>query len=347
MSHTNEDHAAQFARARQMEADGRHDIARRLFTELSQRGDIEALTALGMNMLVREPLEQFEGVKAVIDAANKGGAEAIGFCGTMSALGAGLPLNWTMALDCLQASAERNWQPAQSELRLLAGQTGDAWKPLRDAIDMPALLKPATLREVHTTPRVSVAENFLSPELCDWLVARAKPKITRAKTYNPRGAVSPDDSRNNSATEFNFVEMDIVLALIRARIAAAAGLPPTGMENPQVLHYATGQSFAPHYDFLDVRQPGVPETIAQGGQRQATFLVYLNDDFDGAETSFLKLDWRYRGGKGDAILFWNTAPDNTPDMASLHAGLAPTRGEKWLLSQWIRRAPSRGPVQTS
>jgi hypothetical protein len=26
-----------------------------------------------------------------------------------------------------------------------------------------------------------------------------------------------------------------------------------------------------------------------------------------------------------------------PDVKTLHAGLAPTRGEKWLLSQWMRR----------
>ena len=28
-----------------------------------------------------------------------------------------------------------------------------------------------------------------------------------------------------------------------------------------------------------------------------------------------------------------------PDYESLHAGLAPTRGEKWLFSQWIRSKP--------
>jgi prolyl 4-hydroxylase len=119
------------------------------------------------------------------------------------------------------------------------------------------------------------------------------------------------------------------------------------MENPQIMRYQPGQRFLPHYDFLDPRHPRVAEAIAQGGQREATFLVYLNDDFDGAETSFLQLDWRFRGGKGDAILFWNTDQSGAPEKSSLHAGLEPTRGEMWLLSQWIRRAPSRGPAQMS
>ena len=330
-----------FAQARKLESEGRHNDARRLFAGMAERGDVEALTALGQNLLVREPLDSYEGVKIIIDAANKGGAEAIRICSAMAAMGAGLAQNWSMALDCLQASAERDLRPAQNELRLLAAKSDGPWKSLRDAIDMPSLLKAAPLRTVHAAPRISVAERFLSPELCDWLIARARPKIERARTFDDAAGAQIDSARNNSAAEFNFVEMDVVLALVRARIAAVTGLVTAGFENTQILHYAVGQRFAPHYDYLDATVPKIAQTIAQGGQREATFLIYLNDDFDGAETSFLKLDWRYRGQKGDAILFWNTDQNAVADTATLHAGLAPTRGEKWLLSQWIRRPPQR------
>jgi hypothetical protein len=62
----------------------------------------------------------------------------------------------------------------------------------------------------------------------------------------------------------------------------------------------------------------------------------------------LKLNWRYRGAKGDAILFRNVDSTGAPDRATLHEGLAPTRGEKWLLSQWIRMPPrSRPPGATN
>lgn len=322
----------QFAQARGFESEGRQDEARRLFAGI---GDAEALTALGMSLLTRPPIDSYEGVKTIVDAANKGGAEAIYLCGAMSAVGAGLSQNWSMALDCMQGSAERGWTPARDELQLLTASNSVDWKALRDSVDIQALLKPASMRAVHAAPRISVAENFLSPELCDWLIARAGPKIVRARTFAAAdGGV--DTARNNSAAEFNFVEIDIVLALIRARIAALTGLSTAGMENTQVLHYASGQRFAPHYDYLDPANPAVARNVAEAGQRVATFLVYLNDDFDGAETSFLKLDWRYRGAKGDAILFWNVDGTGAPDTATLHAGLPPSRGEKWLLSQWIR-----------
>ena len=330
-----DDRDEQFARALRFEADGHQEEARRIFTAL---GDVEALTALGRNQLTRPPIVSCDGVRAIVDAANKGGGEAVYLCGAMSALGAGLAQNWAMALDCVAASAGRGWRPAQDELRVLAASPGADWKTLRDAIDIDALLKPGALRAVHDAPRISVAEKFISPELCDWLIARAKPKIARARTFNAAGG-AVEDARNNGAAEFNFVEIDIVLALIRARIATLTGLAARGMENTQILHYAQGQRFAPHYDYLDIRQQASAQSVAESGQRFATFLAYLNDDFDGAETSFLTLDWRYRGAKGDAIVFWNVDEAGLPDEATLHAGLAPTRGEKWLLSQWIRQAP--------
>ena len=103
-----------------------------------------------------------------------------------------------------------------------------------------------------------------------------------------------------------------------------------------VLHYETGQQFAPHFDFIDPDLPQLRADLARRGQRVATFLLYLNDDHEGGETAFPDLGWRHRGRKGDALMFWNVDPAGAPDRRTRHAGLSPTRGEKWLLSQWIR-----------
>ena len=40
--------------------------------------------------------------------------------------------------------------------------------------------------------------------------------------------------------------------------------------------------------------------------------------------------------KGDAVLFWNVDAAGQPDVRTLHAGLEPARGEKWVLSLWLR-----------
>lgn len=80
--------------------------------------------------------------------------------------------------------------------------------------------------------------------------------------------------------------------------------------------------------------------MAGHGQRILTFLLYLNDDFEGGETEFPLAGIRHKGKKGDALFFWNVHPDGRLDRQTLHAGLPPGIGEKWLLSQWVRNKPA-------
>jgi prolyl 4-hydroxylase len=44
-----------------------------------------------------------------------------------------------------------------------------------------------------------------------------------------------------------------------------------------VLHYQIAQEYKPHYDYF----PPSKVDLAKGGQRAATFLLYLNDVADG------------------------------------------------------------------
>jgi hypothetical protein len=67
-----------------------------------------------------------------------------------------------------------------------------------------------------------------------------------------------------------------------------------------------------------------------------TFLIYLNSEFEGGETDFPVLALAYKGATGDALYFGNVDSAGVPDPRTLHAGLPPTRGEKWLFSQWVR-----------
>jgi hypothetical protein len=106
------------------------------------------------------------------------------------------------------------------------------------------------------------------------------------------------------------------------------------------MHYLPGQEFQPHFDIvINPDAPDYEEQLAKGGQRVLTFLVYLNDDYEGGETEFPALGARWKGRKGEALFFWNVAPDGALDERTLHAGLPVTSGEKWMLSQWIRGLP--------
>jgi hypothetical protein len=111
------------------------------------------------------------------------------------------------------------------------------------------------------------------------------------------------------------------------------------MEPSQALHYAPGEQFEPHYDFLEPDVPGHVASIERRGQRIATVLLYLNEGYEGGETDFPILQLRRRGRTGGVLAFRNTDAAGWPDRRMFHAGLAPTSGEKWILSQWVRSKP--------
>ena len=97
----------------------------------------------------------------------------------------------------------------------------------------------------------------------------------------------------------------------------------------QVLRYAVGQEYRPHHDAIE----------GETNQRVLTFLVYLNDDYDGGATEFLSTGLKLKGAKGDGLLFRNADVSGVPDPASRHAGLPVLNGEKYLASRWIRQRP--------
>jgi len=263
--------------------------------------------------------------------------------------GVGVPQDWGTALDLLLRSAELGSSLAQASLAGLAGDWALArelnggttvpsdWKRLRSAIDLPAWFAVPKFAVVSASPRIGIVEDFASPEICDWLVSRARPRLGPAKVFDlVSGGPTHEAVRDNSECHFAADDGDIILQLLRSRIAAVTELFVAGMEATAVLHYTVGQRFLPHHDYLDDSHPGHVKEIAEGGQRVLTFLLSLNDDYEGGETQFPILGKRYRGRKGNALFFWNVEPDGSPDKRVLHAGLAPTSGEKWMLSQWIR-----------
>ena len=170
-------------------------------------------------------------------------------------------------------------------------------------------------------------EGFATPAECDWVMERARPHLHRAHVYNPSGRQHfTKDARTNSSVEFGIAETDIVMMCLRLRIADALRLDR--LEVSSILHYPPGQEFKPHYDFLDPVLPGHALDVKKSGQRAATFLIYLNEGYEGGETEFRKLDWRFKGRKGDALLFWNLDPSGAPDYNTMHAGHADDGGRE-------------------
>ena len=86
-----------------------------------------------------------------------------------------------------------------------------------------------------------------------------------------------------------------------------------GFEITKLLHYTADQQFALHSDFLPTNTPELRQEIDRRGQRVITLLVYLNDDYEGGATEFPRIGLRFRGKRGDALIFRNIDAAGSPE----------------------------------
>lgn len=304
--------------------------------------DLEARLTRGIELLGQaNSLQDISRAAELIESVSaKGLAEASERCALIECMGIGRPVDWGKALDRLREAAEQGSDRARRQLRLLAGadeSSTEDWKALRGRIDAIALVGPRKGITATEKPLVEVFPGFATAAECRWLIETARGRLGPSTVYDySSGALRPDSRRTSRATMFTFDDIDLVLEMIRARISATLGLPLPNFEVSQVLHYAPGQEFKPHHDYFDPDAEGFQEEIAKRGQRVATFLIYLNEDFEGGKTQFPSLGFSYRGQTGDAIAFASVGVDGRPDPLTLHSGLPPISGEKWIFSQWIR-----------
>ncbi len=318
------------------------DILRRR----ADAGDADALCTLAAKLVFGDGLAfaPEAGIDLLQRAARQGSGEALALQARLAAWGLLQQRDPALALDLLQRAAELGWPPAQAELRFLAHAEGADWRGLRAGVDLAGWTRAPPVRKLMERPKLRALDAFLAPAECDWLIALARGKLQPARVYRDSAATIVSTERTNSDAGLPLKAADVVLGLIRERISNAIGAGTEYFEVAQVLHYAPGQSFKRHGDFLDPASPGLAEEIRQLGQRVATLLIYLNDDYEAGETEFPDAPFRFKGRKGDALFFLNVDAAGAPDPLSVHAGLPPERGEKWVLSQWVRRSPINAAI---
>jgi len=303
--------------------------------------DAAALTTLGKRLLIGEgvPMSVHKAIATLREAAAQGDGEAAALLAVCAAWGVGHTRNFDTALDHLARAAELGWTSALRELQLLARDPGMVAAALRRRIDLASLRSAPAARVAFERPHIAVFERFATAEECRWLIGRAGGGLQRAKVYRGSATAQVAATRTNREMSLTIFHADVALGLIRDRIAAACGAPVTHFEIAKVLHYSPGEQFALHADFIEAKTPELARELAARGQRAATFLIYLNEEYEGGATQFPRLGWQYRGGRGDALLFSNVGANDAPDYDTVHAGMPPTSGEKWVLSQWIRTRP--------
>jgi prolyl 4-hydroxylase len=340
------------AKADDCDAAGNHGAAIDHLARGARLKDVDALTRLGKRLLAgdRAPALPSQGAGFLAEAVELGGAEAAAVLAVVYGIGASRRHGPADALDTLTVAAERGWPSAQAQLRVLAAvQPGAAsdepraseWRRLRARIDLAAWQSAPNASTLSAAPVVRVVPKLFDDGVCRWLIEKARGRLTRALVYealSKRTTVS--DTRNNTAATFGLLDTDVVCVLAQNRMAVCAGVPFRHLEPMAVLHYAEGEEITEHFDFVDPHIPDYERQIASQGQRIVTFLAYLNDDYGGGETEFPEVGLRHKGRRGEGLYFVNALADGSADTRTLHAGRAPTHGEKWIVSQFMRNRPT-------
>lgn len=177
---------------------------------------------------------------------------------------------------------------------------------------------------------------LLSDGECDELVTLASGRMTPSQVVDMQtGGNKAHAGRTSSGMYFLRGETPLVERLER-RIEALTGWPYDRGEGLQILHYAVGQEYQPHFDYVDPAHPGSAPFLARGGQRVATLIVYLNSPTAGGATGFPDAGLEFSAVKGSALFFSYDRPH--PSTGSRHGGMPVTAGEKWIATKWLRES---------
>jgi prolyl 4-hydroxylase len=322
-----------------------------LLRTAAKAGDVSAMRDLGTRLLVGRdaPFEPQEGLALIERAAAHDDADAACLLATLKGAGAWTQQSWPDALRLLLRAAELGSHDAQAQLIMLAGDadtaaevragnvSGNMWARLHEGINLERWVVPPMPQAVSEAPRIWTVPEFATPEICRWLVGRCQGRLRPSQMFDGQRARF---LATRTCRDFAFTIADggVLMVLLRIRMGLAVSLPVPHMEPPQIFHYALGQEIKAHYDSLYDGEHGYGQAGAYRGDRLATLLLYLNDDYEGGELEFPHTGFRHRGCSGDAV-FFASLRDGKRDRLSLHAALPITAGEKYILSQWIHDRP--------
>lgn len=214
---------------------------------------------------------------------------------------------------------------ADGRLHTVGGGNGDLALPRPEA------------EWVGESPRVAVGRCFATREECTHLMSFAESRLADVK----RRFSARDDPEHFDGRDFSIGPMyaDPVVRTLERRAADFAGHPIHNWEPSSIVHYGPAQQYRPHVDYFteEKLRSNRDRFSDPGGQRLASFLLYLKAPEAGGETAYPAADLEIPGETGLGILHYNCLPDGTADERSLHAGKPIEQGEKWLWRTALRQ----------
>jgi prolyl 4-hydroxylase len=297
---------------------GQTDDGVDLLRQAASTGDPQALFVLGGmtwagNLVAQDPPR---GRLLFEYAAALGHQEANILATNLMANGVAGRRNWPLALERLAEEGRVIPERREAAELIAAMQLEPNGGPT--ATPEPRLLS--------QEPYARLFERLLSPQECAYLISAAEGRFEPSMVYNRARELVRDTIRTSEGAAFHWLIEDPAIHALNRRVAAATRTTYSQGEALQALRYSPGQEYRPHFDYVE----GVEN------RRIWTALIYLNEDYEGGATEFVRTGLQVRGRAGDVLVFRNAREDDEQDPLAQHAGLPVTAGTKYLATRWIR-----------
>ena len=177
--------------------------------------------------------------------------------------------------------------------------------------------------------------NFLSDEECERIIRISSPRLSTSRVYTSNLDLEDKSVRISDQCWLKDSD-DEFIAELSARIATTTKTAIASQEELQVVRYKEGGFYKPHYDCCNKLTDDCDRLNNGLGPRFMTFIMYLNDNFEGGETYFPHINKGVKPQKGKAAIFYSVDQEGELLPKSLHGGLDVRNGEKWICNKWIR-----------
>lgn len=181
--------------------------------------------------------------------------------------------------------------------------------------------------------KVKIIDDFLAEQDCKHLIELSEQLYARSTTV--KAGKDQLDEQRTSFSAYLTMDDDVVEKVYRLA-TDLLNEPRDRFEYLQCTSYSKGQEYRAHYDTFDLE---TNEESGERSQRKSTVLIYLNDEYEGGETYFPRLDIRVQPKTGRALIFHSLDDKGNLDPYCYHAGLPVWSGTKYVSNLWLRNKP--------
>jgi len=184
-------------------------------------------------------------------------------------------------------------------------------------------------KKIFTKPKIY--ENFITDKESEYILKKAENNYHVSGIGFGASQLDPDIDFNIRTSYVAWLpKNDKIIKKIILKVCKLTNMNFKNVEDLQVVKYEKGGFYKTHYD----------DSISQKNKNRTyrvfTFLMYLNDDYEGGQTKFPKINFTVQPKKNSAVFFHNLDDSKLYfNEYSLHGGLPVKKGTKYVANIWI------------